>query len=68
LAWITHTPPTSGSSFTATASTVGRSRSDGVFGRIADSFVTRVSARSLRASLQTLKGLIEGDHEATAHH
>lgn len=35
----------------------------GVFGRIADSFVARASARSLRASLQTLKGLIEGADE-----
>lgn len=35
----------------------------GVFGRIADPFVTRVAARSLRASLQTLKRLIEGEDE-----
>lgn len=35
----------------------------GVFGRIADPFVARVSARSLRASLQTLKGLVEGEGE-----
>jgi hypothetical protein len=33
----------------------------GLFGRIADPFVARVMARSLRASLQTLKGLLEGE-------
>jgi carbon monoxide dehydrogenase subunit G len=36
----------------------------GVFGRIAEPFVVRALARTLRANLQTLKGLVEGEHEA----
>lgn len=38
----------------------------GVFGRIAEPFVARAIARTVRANLQTLKGLVEGQHEAPA--